>query len=245
MPSWQPRWALHMVTFYFLAFWLSVRQVFIVDFALLKIYQLLLFEDILFLSTSIWTAITQPHFQSLNWVWVMSWNGQKNQENRQCCHMEMTSDRYHRTTIIHQVAAQERGYHADGQIKRGYHEGGGRIDRGYHAGGGRIKDPRGPLGLFATTLRLLSYLVLIFSMIMSLDVDNWWWCWIVYRTGRSMTLMGTESDTRRSSWITTQATITRSRQKHNHMGRQTTLANSYQAQSISGICLFQSDFTLC
>ena len=31
----------------------------------------------------------------------------------------------------------------------------------YHPGGGRIQDPRGPLGLFATTLRLLSYLVLI------------------------------------------------------------------------------------
>ena len=30
-----------------------------------------------------------------------------------------------------------------------------------HPGGGRIQDPRGPLGLFATTLRLLSYLVLI------------------------------------------------------------------------------------
>ena len=31
----------------------------------------------------------------------------------------------------------------------------------HHPGGGRIQDPRGPLGLFATTLRLLSYLVLI------------------------------------------------------------------------------------
>ena len=85
--------------------------------------------------------------------------------------MEMTGDRCHHTTIIHQVVAQERGYHADRRIERGYHTGGERIERGYHAGGGRIKDPRGPLGLLATTLRLLSYLVLIFSMIMSLDVD--------------------------------------------------------------------------
>ena len=89
-----------------------------------------------------------------------------------CCHIYgETGDGYHHTTIIHQVVAQERGYHADRRIERGYHTGGERIKRGYHAGGGRIKDPRGPLGLLATTLRLLSYLVLIFSIIMSLDVD--------------------------------------------------------------------------
>ena len=46
-------------------------------------------------------------------------------------------------------------------------------ERGYHPGGGRIKDPRGPLGLFATTLRLLSYLVLIHIVsIMILNEDS-------------------------------------------------------------------------
>ena len=84
---------------------------------------------------------------------------------------EMTCDHYYHH--LHQVEAHERasgGYHAGKSGGRGYHAS-ERIDRGYHAGGGRIKDPRGPLGFFATTLRLLSYLVLIFSMIISLDVD--------------------------------------------------------------------------
>ena len=44
-------------------------------------------------------------------------------------------------------------------------------ERGYRPGGGRIKDPRGPLGLFATTLRLLSYLVLIHCIVFNYDFE--------------------------------------------------------------------------
>ena len=64
----------------------------------------------------------------------------------------MSAVRYHHHPHLDQVAGEERGY---------------------RPGGGRIKDPRGPLGLFATTLRLLSYLVLIHIVsIMILNEDS-------------------------------------------------------------------------
>ena len=87
--------------------------------------------------------------------------GRMGSQHSLCWYMEMVQEQYLHTSIKHhyphQTAPQERA--------------GG----GHHHGGGRIKDPRGPLGLFATTLRLLSFLVLVNCFWYADCGHGWWW----------------------------------------------------------------------